>query len=590
MRVGDSNSSHQTRRNEDKKIDKPSVQDKPKTETKQDKPQVSFKADRFEPRPTRSSNTVNLTGDAPAQAAANTAKALTASAASAVNSASSSSAPSTAATTAADAQRILDTAKNNPAEATHALAEELRDPNTTQAQREALVTAIIEQDPNTAAQILNEAGKSFDIQGKVTDADRQLITQTVGQAWEHSNPAGRSPATPGTSGTLDSADLRAVLSPNNMNANPDFGAQAHNLGNVFANSGSSSLQQSASTQMYNIGKDIAAGNPVDGGTADSSSKDIFADSYLAGAALAASGSPQAAQNLMNHVSRSGGATAVNDFVERTSPVKLSTTYGPDAENALGKLMQAVGNQPATPAADQFFDAAVHEASAAASGGLRYTSAEESVQELQKGLSQYFQTNIQHTTDRWASSSALADRASYAAFTSNVVFGDSFEGQDGLRKALADNIGQRTAALQDVPYGSEQSDIQAQRLGFLIGGAEVGFQRALGRVKESNAAREAMADFVIDMAVAAGGAAAGGKLPNIEFGPINLQDTLTDALKDKVHEWVRSEEPDANELTRPLREMGLSIEESYRSEMDAARSGFHDDELMTYLNEEANEPR
>jgi hypothetical protein len=418
---------------------------------------------------------------------------------------------------------------------------------------------------------------------QLTDAERQAINRTVGQAWESSNPVGKPPATPGTSGTLDSTDLRNLLSPRNMTMTPgQSGAQPHNLGNVFAASGSSSLQQAASTQMYDIGKETAAGNPVDGATSDAVSRDKLADSYFAGSALAASGSSQAALALMEHIDSTG---SVEDFIARTSPVALNNSaLGPDAEPALGKLMQAVGNQPATALLDKFFDQSIRVATSYEGEGLSHPDAEGAVAELQKGLSQYFQTNMEHTTTRWATSKSVTDRATYASFAANVLFGGSFEGQQLLQQSFAAHIGKLAGEMQNVAPGAPELDAKARKLGFLIGGAEVGFRRALDRVEDTNAAKKAMVDFIFDLATATGGAVTGAKMPDFSFGPIDINGSITDGLKEQVYAWVTDKAPEASELTLPLYTMALGIADDYSDEMQSIRSSFHTDEFMTYLNE------
>ena len=572
MEIGSGSRTPRTTRSEPIQNPQPAAQNTPPAETEQapqtTPTQQALQADGFEETGTQPSNAETLTGATAAEVAPGTGTEAAAGA---------PTAPTEE--TAAAAQDILETGRDNPSEATHALGERLRDPNTTQEQREALVTELIEQDPYTAAQILNQAGQDSDRWGNVTDEDRQIISQTVGQAWERSNPPGGQPAAAGTDNALDAQDLRALISPANMSSYPEAGAQPHNIGNALGASGSASLQQSAATQMYDIGKEFAAGRDVDGALPSPPFDVAAADSYMSGAALAASGSPQAAQALMDHVASAGG---VQDFVNRTSPVNQANTHGPVAANALGKLMQAVGNQPATPAADQFFDEASRVASTYAGKGRRHVGAEEGVQELQQGLSQYFQTNMEHTTTRWASSDQIADRSAYANFASNVLFGDSFEGQKDLQAKFSSYIGQRAGELQNAPVGDPNQEEKARQLGFLIGGAEVGFQRALGRVKDTNAARDAMVDFVFGIAEAAATTASGGAIPNFKFGPVDVRGTITNELKDRVKQWVHEESPDANEMTRPLYELGLSINRDYQDEMQSIRGSFADDERYGYL--------
>jgi len=483
----------------------------------------------------------------------------------------------------ATSQTILETAKSDPTAAADSLAQTLMDPTVSQQEKEALVIEIIETDPRMAARILNQAGQSYDPTNQLTDAERQAINRTVGQAWESSNPAGKTPATPGTSGTLDSADLGNLLSPRNMTVTPgQSGVQPHNLGNVFAASGSSSLQQSASTQMYDIGKETAAGNPVDGATSDAVSRDKLADSYFAGSALAASGSTSAALALMGHIDRTG---SVEDFIARTSPVALtSNALGPDAEPALGKLMQAVGNQPASALLDKFFDESIRVATSYEGEGLSHPDAEGAVAELQKGLSQYFQTNMEHTTTRWATAKSVTDRATYASFASNVLFGGSFEGQQQLQQSFAAHIGKLAGEMQNVSPNDPDLDAKARKLGFLIGGAEVGFKRALDRVEDTNAAKKAMVDFIFNLATATGGAVTGAEIPDFSFGPIDINGSITDAIKQQVYAWVTEKAPEASELTLPLYTMALGIEDDYSDEMQSIRNSFHTDEFMTYLNE------
>ena len=134
---------------------------------------------------------------------------------------------------------------------------------------------------------------------------------------------------------------------------------------------------------------------------------------------------------------------------------------------------------------------------------------------------------------------LEDRAYVAAFTTNVVFGDIVRGPGRAAQTQwpRTSASARQSCRTGRPTAASPGGHQARQLGFLIGGAEEGFQGALGRVNDRNATREAMVDFVFGIAGAAADAATGGKLPNITFGPIDLQDTITDAVKDQVHKWV-----------------------------------------------------
>jgi hypothetical protein len=567
MRIGDGNRSPQTRRSEDTdlQVQKPTEQATPAEETAQNQAQPARFEDGFEANDTQQVNAAERTGSptgtaAPGAAAPNTAATGTAGG----GSMSSTSAPSES-TAASAAQQILETGRHDPAEATHALAEGLR-AGATQEEREALITGVLEQDPRISADILDMAGERFDPTGQVTEEDRRLISETLGQAWDHANPPGQ-PAAEGTAGRLDAGDLQAVLSPTNMHQFPQQGAQAYNVGNAIAASGSSSLQQTAATQMYDIGRELEqTGSSVGGLTLDTVDRESFANTYMAGAALAASGSTEAAQGLMNHVADpQNGARAVENFVKRTDPMALSASFGANASDALGRLMQAVGNEQATPAMDQFFD----HANRVASG----PPGEQATQALQQGLAQYFQTNMEHTTTRWAESAQVPDRRAYAQFAANVLFGDSFEGQQQLQEQFSNHIGERARALQDVPPGDPALDEQARQLGFLIGGAEVGFEHALTRVNDRNATRKAMVDFVFGVATAA----AGGRVPNFKFGPVDVVGTLTNEMKQQVYDWVFEQAPKAANMTEPLYSQGLTIANDYHDEMQGIRGSFFDDD-------------
>jgi hypothetical protein len=62
----------------------------------------------------------------------------------------------------------------------------------------------------------------------------------------------------------------------------------------------------------------------------------------------------------------------------------------------------------------------------------------------------------------------------------------------------------------------------------------------------------------------------------------VKGTITDSIKEQVYDWVHEEEPDANEMTRPLYELGLSIGRDYQDEVQSIRGSFADDERYGYL--------
>src|SRR5262245_8694561 len=174
MKVGDSKGSSHSNRSEEKK----EVLKKDPPASQESKPKVTFQKDSFEAvksktvaeKPVLNALAVNqsLGTSAGSSASASTTKL-----------AAPGNAPSTPSTTAADAKAILETGKNNPTEAADQLAQKLMDPAIPQSEKEALVTSIIEQDPNTAAQILDKAGRGNDPTGKLNDAERKAIATTV---------------------------------------------------------------------------------------------------------------------------------------------------------------------------------------------------------------------------------------------------------------------------------------------------------------------------------------------------------------------------------------------------------------------------
>jgi hypothetical protein len=420
--------------------------------------------------------------------------------------------------------------QGNPVAAANMLGEKLW--GMTRNEQDEMIRQLAERDPVKGAAVLGAAGAAQGIRGEVSAENRSLIAEALGGAYHR--------------GILSRGDLGRLLSPA-VRDEATGNAEPQRMARLIALSGSDKLQADAAA----VALETAAGA--------AHTRDQAA--FSAAAAVAASGSAAATKGLLDRLSNDG---ELDGFLFAIRPESLSARRL-DA-SALGTLAQAAnGIRPPTSSTDGYFDKAV--------------ACVDGEPQAKQGLAKYFQDNLARTTERLVRSDDQSAQRTMAQFAGNVLFSEPFAGQDELRKDFARHIGDRVAELRDAPDSLPGAAHKARQLGFLIGGAEVGFQRALDRVRDKNAAREAMVDLLFNVAGPIGLA----QLPDLKLGSLDLKKTMIGQLKEQAFQFVRENEPRASEMTAPLYYLARTIAPDYRDEMVWYRGNFHEDERQEYVN-------
>jgi hypothetical protein len=426
--------------------------------------------------------------------------------------------------------------QSNPRKAVADLAAALR--HRKPAERDALVQAVLSRRYiDHGARALREAHRLRHLHGDISKNDREVIARSLGDAYER--------------GAIDESHLATLFQDRIAGAPWESPVP---LGDLIARSGSERLQMDAALELLSLAR---SGTP----------REHYL-SYFSGAAKAASGSPAAAASLLGEL---GTVEQLDVFLARTRPSFTqrvgSLQFGP---GVLGDLVGAAARiKPPSEMTNALFDRAV--------GMVDGDHA------MREGLASFFRENAPDVAKRLAATEGdvLAKEAILVRFAEDVLFADPFEGQDELRQAFAREINGRMEKLRSGSVASaKEGDEIARQVGFLVGGAEVGFRRALENARDANAAREAMAGFIFDATIGniAGAIPFDVSLPGVG----SLKGKATDKARSLFTAWVQREEPDAKELTEPFYRLALQIPGDYHDEMKAIRGSFFDDELMRYL--------
>jgi hypothetical protein len=446
-----------------------------------------------------------------------------------------------AALTEADRSRIAGEARHllqlagvpasGPITAANQLAEKLQ--GMTGNEQNELLKQLAQKSPAGAATILGVGAKSG-VGHKVDGESRDAIAQAFGRAYD--------------SGAISQAQMNQMMSPETMKQPPYLDPTL--LASTIARSGSERLQTDASARALQIAES----------TTDGRGKVAFS----AAAAEAASGSSAAANHLLSQL---GTGEKLDHFLEAARPSAAQPPRTEGSQRALGHLAQAMsGIQPPNANTDAFFDKAVGVVDGDA--GMR------------QGLGRYFQSNMSAITDRLSTADTTAAQSTMTQFSKNVLFSDPFHGQDELRASFSKHIGERVAELQGVSGTHDPAAEQkARQLGFLIGGTSNGIQRALGEVRDENAARKAMVDMVFDLA----SPISLDHVPDVSIPGIgSVKGQLVGGLKEQLYEQVTKAEPDPRAMTKPLYDLGASIPADYRDEYKSYVSGAYVEESSGWL--------
>jgi hypothetical protein len=472
-----------------------------------------------------------------------------------------------------DLQRMAEDIVLKPTirEAAQELAKTLKD--MPPGDRDELMKQVLTAVPGLGAQVIATVSQPTHYQGNLSQDDCKLIAESLGAAYER--------------GTVKPEDLKTLIgeaTKSNQSPVP--------LASVLAASGSPKLAAEASRQMIEIAQ---------GGGA----RAVDSASFYAAAARIGATSPEATQQMLQTI----GREKIGELVNALDPTR-GTTYARDEKGGLllANVLSAVSKiQPTTQEARTLFDktVAIMETNPEANKvpELQQATAEYFTKNgynelfdkmavsrasqnpyMRKALGDFFQQYMPQLTERLSKSSNDKERAVLTEFARNVLFSDSWDGQAKVRKAFAESIGARVQELQSAPKPKnleEQSrlDEKARQLGALVGGTEVGFERAAKDVKDENAHRHAMVDFVFTLA----GKAGLNDVPSITIpGVGDIKSMIVDGAKSKLYGMVDKGELDANSLSKPLYDLARAIPRDYHDEMKSERDNYYVDEQRGYI--------
>jgi hypothetical protein len=431
----------------------------------------------------------------------------------------------TSAMSAAPQGNVADTAReilftNSPEKAVGMLTEALQ--TSSVSQRTTLLKEMASQFPERLGTLLTwaQSPANQDRGGVAT------IAESLGMAY--------------SIGELGQDDLKSMMPADDRSVDP--GA----LSQLFNNSNSRGLMVAAAKTMTEIGENA--------GTRKSE--------FYGGAANLAATSPEVAGQLTEHLAQKGQLT---DFVKNApaehNPRVLKGDFGSTGRPLLNGMMKHVFSQsPPSEAAFQLF-----EASTGSPKGP----------EMQGLMGQFFQDNREEILNRLCppnQTPTAENGKKFIHFVENFAFGPEFSGQEAVRTELGHAFSERVEEIGRFAKGDHRGDDKARQLGFLLGGIESGFKKALSNTQNKNAENRKMTDLLVN--------ALGGPLKkaipfDLKVGKLSLKNMPFEYAKNTLGDWLKTEEPDFDELVQPLREMAETIPGDFSDEMYSITNRLND---------------
>ncbi len=310
--------------------------------------------------------------------------------------------------------------------------------------------------------------------------------------------------------TINSKDLSRLV--DNQDAASSVG-----LGEVVKRSGSPSLQSDAARLLAD--------------RAESRRKEVKGSAgerealiYNNSAGTAASGSGKATQDFLGDLKKE---RKLDGYLKRTGPP------------AIGSMLKAASTMTPTPATNALFDAGVDKVEW--KNGTRLSGTPDNVV-LKEGLTKFFNSSIhdrkgRDPITRWAKGSP-DDQARMNKFMGNVVLGEGFQGQEGLRQNTTRHV---MDSVRRVRSAKNPRDVayESARLGRLMAAVDIGARDALKQDKTSG--RKNFVNFAVSMAHDA----AKAKLPVLPLldGGGNLPKSVEKAANTKLDELLGKSDAD-----------------------------------------------